>query len=53
MSVKLLELTYKDLVALFAKRYDIKAPLAAELYREFYKQLNPRAWNAAALEVSP
>jgi 23S rRNA (adenine2503-C2)-methyltransferase len=51
--IRLLELTYENLVAAFAKRYEKGPSLAAAAYREFYKQLNPEAWTAKAIGASP
>ena len=51
--LRLLELTHGDLVAAFADRFGKGPFLAGALYREFYKKLNPQAWNAAAIAKSP
>ena len=47
--LRLLELTYEDLVAIFADRYEKGPFLAGALYREFYKKLNPDAWRAGVI----
>ena len=51
--IRLLEMTYKNLVTAFAQHYDKGPFLAAEAYREFYKRLNPDAWTAEAIGASP
>jgi len=53
MTLRLLEMTYADLTKAFAERFDKGPFLAGALYREFYKQLNPRAWQASAVKGSP
>ncbi len=51
--MRLLALTYEALVARFAERYGKGPFLAGALYREFYRNLNPQAWEASALGNSP
>ena len=51
--LRLLELTYDNLTTAFAERYGKGPFLAGALYREFYKQLNPQAWQASAIGASP
>lgn len=51
--LRLLEVTYDNLTTAFAERYGKGPFLAGALYREFYKQLNPQAWQAAAIAASP
>ena len=51
--LRLLELTYADLAQAFAERYGKKSALAAALYREFYKNLNPTAWTSEPITRSP
>jgi 23S rRNA (adenine2503-C2)-methyltransferase len=51
--LRLLELTCDDLVAVFAGRYGKGPSLARALYREFYKNLDPDAWRAEAIRISP
>jgi 23S rRNA (adenine2503-C2)-methyltransferase len=51
--MRLLSLTYDDLVEIFATRYGKGPFLAAALYREFYQHLNPQAWQAPAIADSP
>ena len=51
--MRLLALTYEALVAQFADRYGKGPFLAGALYREFYRHLNPRAWEAPAIGNSP
>ncbi len=51
--MRLLALTYDDLVAQFSDRYGKGSFLAGALYREFYRHLNPRAWEAPAIDASP
>ena len=51
--IRLLEMTYADLVETFAARFDKGPFLAGALYREFYKALNPEAWEAPAIAGSP
>ena len=51
--IRLLEMTYDNLVELFAQRYGKKPFLAGALYREFYKGMNPCAWTADAIGRSP
>jgi len=53
MALRLLEMTYADLTKVFAVRYGKGPFLAGALYREFYKQLNPHAWQASAIQGSP
>jgi 23S rRNA (adenine2503-C2)-methyltransferase len=53
MMLRLLEMTYDDLTAVFAECYGKGPFLAGALYREFYKQLNPHAWQTAAIAASP
>jgi 23S rRNA (adenine2503-C2)-methyltransferase len=50
--LRLLELTYENLVAVVADRYGKGPFLANSLYREFYKNLNPDAWQAEVLRNS-
>jgi len=49
----ILEMTYDDLVACFAERYGKGPFLAAALYRDFFKRLNPDAWAGEAIARSP
>lgn len=51
--LRLLEMTHADLCAAFTQRYAKGPYLAGALYREFFKELNPRAWQAAAIQASP
>ena len=51
--LRLLEMTYADLAEVFAERFGKGPFLAGALYREFYKKLNPQAWQAAAIAGSP
>ncbi len=51
--MRLLALTFDELVAQFAARYGKGAFLAGALYREFYRDLNPQAWEAPAIDHSP
>ncbi|MBW2216911.1 MAG: 23S rRNA (adenine(2503)-C(2))-methyltransferase RlmN, partial [Deltaproteobacteria bacterium] len=51
--LRLLELTCDDLVEVFADRYGKGPSLARALYREFYKNLDPDAWRAEAIRISP
>ena len=51
--LQLLELTCDDLVEVFADRYGKGPSLARALYREFYKNLDPDAWRAEAIRISP
>ena len=51
--MRLLALTYDDLVVQFSDRYGKGSFLAGALYREFYRHLNPRAWEAPAIAASP
>ena len=51
--LRLLELTYENLVDAFKVHYDKGPTLAAALYREFYKNLNPEAWVADKIGRSP
>ncbi len=53
MSLRLLEMAYADLTRAFAERYGKGPFLAGALYREFYKRLNPHAWQASAIHASP
>jgi len=53
MALRLLEMTYADLTKAFGERFDKGPFLAGALYREFYKQLNPQAWEASAVQDSP
>lgn len=53
MTLRLLEMTYADLTQAFGERFDKGPFLAGALYREFYKQLNPQAWAASAVQGSP
>jgi 23S rRNA (adenine2503-C2)-methyltransferase len=51
--LRLLEMTYDNLTTAFAERYGKGPFLAGALYREFYKQGNPQAWQASAIAASP
>ncbi|MBL0713542.1 MAG: 23S rRNA (adenine(2503)-C(2))-methyltransferase RlmN [Desulfosarcina sp.] len=51
--MRLLALTYTNLVETFAARYGKGPFLAGALYREFYKNLNPEAWQSPAIGASP
>jgi 23S rRNA (adenine2503-C2)-methyltransferase len=51
--LRLLEFTYENLKQAFNDRYAKGPFLAAALYREFYKNLNPAAWQAPAIQASP
>ena len=51
--MRLMALTYEELAAQFAEHYGKGSFLAGELYREFYRNLNPRAWEASAIGLSP
>jgi 23S rRNA (adenine2503-C2)-methyltransferase len=51
--MRLLALTYDELVVRFTTRYGKGPFLAGALYREFYQKLNPQAWQAAAVGQSP
>jgi len=51
--MKLLEMTYENMAAVFAERYGKGPFLAAAVYREFYRVLNPAAWTAEAVGRSP
>lgn len=51
--LRLLEMTYDNLTTAFGERYGKGPFLAGALYREFYKQLNPHAWQASAIAGSP
>lgn len=51
--LRLLELTHDELAAAFAERYGKGPYLAGALYRGFYKDLDPRAWQASAITASP
>ncbi len=51
--LRLLEVTYDNLTTVFAERYGKGPFLAGVLYREFYKKLNPQAWQASAIAASP
>ena len=53
MTIRLLEMTYPDLTETFAERYGKGPFLAGALYRSFYKELNPHAWQAPAIQASP
>jgi len=53
MGLRLLEMTYDDLTEAFAERFGKGPFLAGALYREFYKHLNPRAWQSSIIESSP
>ncbi|MDJ0667719.1 MAG: 23S rRNA (adenine(2503)-C(2))-methyltransferase RlmN [Desulfobacterales bacterium] len=50
--MRLLDLTFEDLKQVFAECYGKGPFLAAALYREFYKNLNPAAWQAPAIQAS-
>ena len=51
--LRLLELTYENLVALVVDRYE-KGPFQARaLYREFYKNFNQYPWRAEQIRNSP
>lgn len=49
----ILEMTHADLATVFADRYGKGPFLAGALYREFFKGLNPQAWQASAIQASP
>ncbi len=51
--LRLLELTYENLVAVVADRYAKGPFLAGALYREFYKNLDPDAWRTELIRTSP
>ncbi len=51
--LRLLELTYENLVALIVDRYQKGPFLAGALYREFYKNLSPEAWQAEMIRKLP
>lgn len=51
--MRLMALTYDDLVERFAERYGKGPFLADALYREFHHNLNPQAWQAPAIGQSP
>ena len=51
--MRLLALTYADLVERFAERYGKGPFLAGALYREFHQNLNPQAWQSPAIGQSP
>lgn len=51
--LRILEMTHGDLEAFFKSKYGKGPFLANALYREFYKQLNSRPWNAEAIRLSP
>lgn len=51
--LRLLEMTYADLVDAFRTRYGMGDFLAAALYREFYKRMNPEAMQAPEIQKSP
>ncbi len=51
--MRLLALTFEELAVQFAERYGKGAFLAGALYREFYRNLNPQAWEAPAIGQSP
>ena len=53
MTLRLLEMTYADLTKALAEVYGKGPFLAGALYRAFYKQLNPQAWQASAIQASP
>ena len=50
--LRLLELTYEDLVAVVVDRYEKGPFLARALYREFYKNLEPDAWRTEVIRNS-
>ncbi|EFK10562.1 23S rRNA m2A2503 methyltransferase [delta proteobacterium NaphS2] len=50
--LRLLELTYENLLAAVSDRYGKGSFLAQTLYREFYKDLKPDAWRAEAIRNS-
>ena len=50
--LRLLELTYEDLVAVVVDRYEKGPFLARALYREFYKNLEPDAWRTEMIRNS-
>lgn len=50
--LRLLELTYENLVAAVSDRYGKGPFLAKALYREFYKNLKPDAWRTEAIRNS-
>jgi 23S rRNA (adenine2503-C2)-methyltransferase len=51
--LQLLEMTYENLVETFAERYGKGSVLAAAVYREFYRNLNPHAWTTDQVKGSP
>jgi 23S rRNA (adenine2503-C2)-methyltransferase len=53
MKLRLLEMTHAELAAAFGTHFGKGPYLAGALYREFYKQLNPQAWQASAIQASP
>jgi hypothetical protein len=50
--LRLLELTYEDLVEFVADRYGKGSFLARTLYGQFYKHLDPDAWQAEIIRNS-
>ena len=51
--LQILEMTHADLEAFFKSKYGKGPFLANALYGSFYKQLNPRPWDAEAIRLSP
>ena len=51
MTLRLLEMAYTDLTKAFAESYGKGPFLAGALYRAFYKELNPHAWQAPAIQA--
>ncbi len=50
--IRLLEMTYDNLAAALADRYGKGTYHASMVYKEFYKNRNPRAWTARGIEAS-
>ncbi|RPI70471.1 MAG: 23S rRNA (adenine(2503)-C(2))-methyltransferase RlmN [Desulfobacteraceae bacterium] len=53
MMLPLLEMTYKELADAFTEQYKKGPALAKALYGEFFKNLNPKAWQAEEIQASP
>jgi len=51
--LQLLEMTYNELSGVFAEQYEKGPSLAKVLYGEFFKNLNPKAWQAPEIQASP
>ena len=51
--LQLLETSYDELAKLFTEQYEKGPALAKVLYREFFKNLNPEAWQAEEIQASP